>query len=153
VYLTDEAAAVVAQKINKSAKIRLLKEQGMRQADIARAVRVSDQFVSNVVGRMRASGRRTRPKEEGQNAAPAAGPVRIRVGEGWLLVIPPPFRTELDIDVGDTVVVALKQGELCITSPREALRRAQELIRQYVPEGRSLADELLHERRIEAERE
>ena len=30
---------------------------------------------------------------------------------------------------------------------REAIRRAQALVRQYVPEGRSLSDELIAERR------
>ena len=36
---------------------------------------------------------------------------------------------------------------------KKAIRRAQERIRRYVPEGVSLADELIAERRAEARRE
>jgi len=35
-------------------------------------------------------------------------------------------------------------------SVREVIRRAQEIVRQCVPRGRSLADELIAERRQEA---
>ena len=35
----------------------------------------------------------------------------------------------------------------------KAIRRAQEILAKYVPEGRSLADELIAERRAEAARE
>lgn len=36
---------------------------------------------------------------------------------------------------------------------KEAIRRAQERVRRYVPEGVSLSDELIAERRAEARRE
>jgi hypothetical protein len=36
---------------------------------------------------------------------------------------------------------------------REGIRRAQQIVRRYVPEGHSLSDELIAERRAEAERE
>jgi vacuolar-type H+-ATPase subunit H len=35
----------------------------------------------------------------------------------------------------------------------EAIKEAQRIIRQFIPEGVSLADELIAERRLEAERE
>ena len=37
--------------------------------------------------------------------------------------------------------------------PRQAIRRAQALLRRYVPPSRSLADEILADRRAEAARE
>jgi hypothetical protein len=40
-----------------------------------------------------------------------------------------------------------------IFSVRQEIRWAQDLVRQYVPEGVSLTDELIAERRAEAERE
>jgi len=44
-------------------------------------------------------------------------------------------------------------GELRRWSREEAVRQAQELVRQHVPEGVSLVDELIAERRTEAARE
>lgn len=39
------------------------------------------------------------------------------------------------------------------TDLKKGIRRAQERVRRYVPEGVSLADELIAERRAEARRE
>ncbi len=39
------------------------------------------------------------------------------------------------------------------TDVKKGIRRAQELVRRYVPEGVSLSDELIAERRAEARRE
>ena len=39
------------------------------------------------------------------------------------------------------------------TDIKKAIRRAQERVRRYVPEGVSLSDELIAERRAEARRE
>ncbi len=36
---------------------------------------------------------------------------------------------------------------------KQAISRAQDLVRRYVPENRSLSDELIRERREEAEQE
>jgi hypothetical protein len=46
--------------------------------------------------------------------------------------------------------VQLDDGELRLATRREAIKRAQRLLRQYVPEGVSLVDELIAERRREA---
>ncbi len=43
--------------------------------------------------------------------------------------------------------------EVRITTPREAIRRAQEIVRRHVGEGRSLSEELIEDRRAEANRE
>jgi len=54
--------------------------------------------------------------------------------------------------VGDEVVLVLEPDGVRILTPRQAVKRAQELVRRYVTGGRSLADELIEERRREAER-
>ena len=155
--LTQEAAAVVGAKLPQSEKIRRLKRLGMRQADIARALAITDQFVSNVIGRMRraeASGTlRTRPTETHMAATTVARQVRTQVGEGGRVVIPAAFRSVLGIDVGDYVFLRLEDSEVCLFTPRDAIRRAQELVSQFVPDDVSLADELIAERRVEAARE
>lgn len=78
---------------------------------------------------------------------------RAKIGEGGRLVIPAECRKELGINVGDDVIVHAEDQELRIYTLREAARRAQAIVRQYVPEGYSLVDELIAERRAEAERE
>lgn len=75
------------------------------------------------------------------------------MGENGRLVIPARIRRALHIDVGDTVVLRVENNELRVSSVREAVRRAQELVAKHVPEGVSLMDELIAERRRELRRE
>jgi AbrB family looped-hinge helix DNA binding protein len=76
-----------------------------------------------------------------------------RIGEGGRLVIPAEFRKALGMKVGEDVILALADGEVRVFTRAEAMRRAQEQVRRYVPAERSLADELIAERRAEAARE
>ncbi len=80
-------------------------------------------------------------------------PQRVRIIEGGKLVIPAAMRRELGIATGDTVLVDVADGELRVRSLPAAIARAQAILRRYVPEGVSLADELIADRRREAERE
>ncbi len=76
-----------------------------------------------------------------------------RVGDGGRLVIPAAFRKELGLRTGDAVVIELNDGELRIRSRARAIKWAQQQMRPYVPEGVSLVDELIRERRKESLRE
>lgn len=78
---------------------------------------------------------------------------RVKIIDGGKLVIPAPMRRELGIFSGDTVMVDIADGELRVRSVGKALERARAILRRYVPEGVSLSDELIAERRLEAERE
>lgn len=78
---------------------------------------------------------------------------RTKIGSGGRIVIPAKMRRSLGLAEGDDVIVRVEDGELRITSAHEAIRRAQELVRQYVPAERSLVAELIAERRDEAARE
>ena len=80
-------------------------------------------------------------------------PQRVRIIEGGKLVIPAAMRRELGIATGDTVVVDVADGELRVRSLSTAIARAQAILRRHVPEGVSLVDELIADRRREAERE
>ena len=84
-------------------------------------------------------------------ASVSAAPVRAQVGEAGRIVIPGALRAAMGIEVGDTVLMRVEDGELRIVTPLQALRRAQAIVGQLVPEDRSLADELVAERRMEAE--
>lgn len=79
--------------------------------------------------------------------------VRTRVGEGGRIVLPAEFRRDLGVDVGDEVRLMWEDGEVRIFTLDHAIMRAQQLVRRYVPEGTSLVDELIAERRAEAARE
>jgi hypothetical protein len=50
-------------------------------------------------------------------------------------------------------LISLDEGVICVFTRKQQLRRAQELVRSHVPASRSLADELIAERRKEAERD
>jgi bifunctional DNA-binding transcriptional regulator/antitoxin component of YhaV-PrlF toxin-antitoxin module len=69
------------------------------------------------------------------------------------VALPAEFRKALGVGVGDSVVIELKDGELRLRSLDATIKRAQEMVRKYVPDGASLADELIRERREEAARE
>lgn len=79
--------------------------------------------------------------------------VKTRLAEGGRVVIPAEFRRALGLRVGDEVIVRLVDGEVHIFTLQQAIRRAQEIVRRHVPEGRSLVDELIAERRAESARE
>lgn len=77
----------------------------------------------------------------------------MKMSEGGRVVIPAEIRKTLGINDGDIVLWELVDGEARLTTKRERMRRAQALVREYVPEGVSLVDELVADRRAEAERE
>ncbi len=73
----------------------------------------------------------------------------VKIGDGGKLVIPASFCRELGIAVGDTVIVEVADGELRVHSRNVALSNARRMMRKLVPEGVSLVDELIAERRAE----
>jgi bifunctional DNA-binding transcriptional regulator/antitoxin component of YhaV-PrlF toxin-antitoxin module len=68
-------------------------------------------------------------------------------------VIPAAMRKALGIGVGTTVELRYEDNELRISTMRSRLRRAQERIRQVIPPGISLSEELSAERREAAKHE
>jgi AbrB family looped-hinge helix DNA binding protein len=78
----------------------------------------------------------------------------VKIIDGGKLVIPAHMRRALGIARGDTVVVELlAEGELRVRPLAAAVRRAQAVVRESIAGDRSLADELIRERRQEAARE
>lgn len=80
-------------------------------------------------------------------------PVRTRLNENGRLVIPAAIRKALDLLPGDEVVLAVEDDALRIVNPKRAVREAQDLIRRYIPEGEKLSEQLIAQRRVEADRE
>jgi AbrB family looped-hinge helix DNA binding protein len=79
--------------------------------------------------------------------------IKTHLGKNGRVVIPAQFRKTLGILEGDTLMMTLDDGMIRILTPQKAIQRVQEMVRRYVPEGVSLADELIAERRAEAARE
>ena len=79
---------------------------------------------------------------------------RAKIDKAGRLLIPAKLRTELNLVPGDPVVLEARGDELHVRPYRQAIREAQAIIRKYIPDrDRSLVDELIAERRQEAERE
>jgi AbrB family looped-hinge helix DNA binding protein len=77
-----------------------------------------------------------------------------KIDKAGRLAIPAKLRRELGIATGDDVVIDAREGELHVRPYQKAVAEAQAIIRKYIPDqDRSLVDELIAERRKEAERE
>jgi AbrB family looped-hinge helix DNA binding protein len=139
-----------------SAKVRALAAQGVARAEIARLLGIRYQQVRNVLERDKA--RET--KLTGLSEPPqrplhdeAAPSVKVRLGPDGRVVIPASIREALGLKEGDVLFARLEGGEIKLLTPEAAMRRAQAIVRQFVPEGVSLVDELIADRRREAARE
>jgi len=79
--------------------------------------------------------------------------VKVRLGPDGRVVVPAGIREALGLKEGDVLFARLEGGEIKLLTPQAAMRRAQAIVRQFVPDNVSLVDELLAERRREAARE
>ena len=67
------------------------------------------------------------------------------------IVIPASYRRALGLDEGDEVTLILEDGSVRLITRAEAMRRAQEYVSRLTGDDeRSLAEELIAERRAEA---
>jgi len=72
----------------------------------------------------------------------------VKIIEGGKLDIPAAMRNCVGIARGDTVIVEpVSDHELRVRPLASAIREAQETVRNSVRRGRSLADELMRERK------
>lgn len=119
----------------KADRIRSLHGQGKSRSEIARILGISYQHVYNTLKHSPTS------------------PDTATVGPDGRIVIPVQFRRVLQIEPGDEVRLKIVDGELRVIGKKAAIEQAQALVRKFVPEGVSLSDELIAERRTEAARE
>ena len=150
---------------SKSAKMRRLAEAGYERADIARYLGVRYQFVYNVLSAPRpandrgeASPRETLAdtwspsNEPGTKSLAPAGPkwVWAEVEGDGRIDLPAHFLQALGVHEGDQVQLALEGDSIRILTRSRALQELRAKVQQFVPEGVSLVDELIAERRAEA---
>ncbi|MGA9520668.1 MAG: AbrB/MazE/SpoVT family DNA-binding domain-containing protein [Myxococcaceae bacterium] len=77
---------------------------------------------------------------------------KVRISPGGRIVIPAEVREALGVQEGDSLILRLENDEVRLLTPKQAIKRAQALVRRYSKKGRSLSEELLEERRDEAGR-
>jgi AbrB family looped-hinge helix DNA binding protein len=138
---------------SKSEKMRALAGAGYARADIARFLGTRYQFVRNVL--VQEEARKAKHSASGSEAAalPEHPPIKVKLGPDGRVVVPAPFREALGLKEGDTLIASAEHGELKFMTIQAAVRRAQDMLRQLVPEGVSLVDELIEDRRREVEEE
>ncbi|MEZ5810935.1 MAG: AbrB/MazE/SpoVT family DNA-binding domain-containing protein [Rhizobiaceae bacterium] len=133
---------------SKSAKIRLLAQAGFSTSNIADLLGIRYQHAYNVIksdkdgSRGRVTPARTRNTETITE--------KITIGAAGRIVIPAEIRDRLGVKEGDELTLQFRDGQLVVHSRKTALAKARALVRKYVPEDQSLADELIAERRAEA---
>lgn len=94
------------------------------------------------------------------HSASSAGLPEKQRRPGWLeideqgrLQLPSEALEALEVRPGDKVVLDIEGAELRIRSARAVIAEIQAFVRSFVPDDVSLVDELIAERRREAERE
>ena len=136
---------------SKSEKMRVLAKAGYQRKAIADFLGTRYQFVRNVLVQDEArNAKKAIAATSGENQL---APTRLRLGPDGRVLIPAAFREALGLSEGDTLIASIDDGELNLLTRRAAVRRAQAIVRQFVPEGVSLVDELIEDRRREVERE
>lgn len=134
----------------KSAKIRALDALGVSRADIARFLDIRYQHVRNVLTRERPAA----PLAVADASVPFEGDdAKARAMPDGSVVIPASLAAQLGAAPGETLVALERDGGLWIATRAASRAHAQALVRKLVPEGISLVDELLAQRRQEAEEE
>lgn len=163
---SSEVARIVGSGMTVSDKIRALDVAGCSRAEIARLLGKRYQHVRNVLeaDKVRGGGAPlTGVSEEGaaftragmDEAVERRGPglFRLAVGRDGTVVLPREVCEAFGLAGGGGVIARLEGDELRLISPTASLRRAQEVLKPYMREGVSWADQLIAERRREVERE
>jgi AbrB family looped-hinge helix DNA binding protein len=78
---------------------------------------------------------------------------RGKLVSGGRLQVPADIRRLLGLNDGDPVTMRVVNGELHVRPLRDALARVQSRLRDHIPQGVSLSDELIADRRAAARKE
>lgn len=77
----------------------------------------------------------------------------LRVADGGRIVIPAEVRARLGLEVGADLVMTVEDDHATLMNAKAARLRARQRVRRYVAPGASLSEELMAERKEEAQRE
>ncbi len=139
---------------SKADKIRALHSAGYSRTTIAEYLGIRPQHARNVL----VDGGVTEvqlvcvcPDETLQESVESLPElVRTAIGPGGRVVIPAAYRRALEVNEGDYIIMRMDGEELRVINDAKELQRMREVLNRYVPEGVSLVDELIADRRREA---
>jgi AbrB family looped-hinge helix DNA binding protein len=141
----------------KSAKIRALHNSGYSRQQIADFLGIRYQHVRNVLvdeeRKKKGTGASTVPVGSALETVFSSRSSKVQLDAEGRVSIPEHIRDRLSLKEGDTLVVSLDGDAVHLLTIPAAVRRAQTIVRQFVPEGVSLVEELLDERRKDVARE
>jgi len=148
---------VVREPGTKSSKIRKLAAAGHSRADIAKALGIRYQHVRNVLVADEAALERqaTNGSEPSAGRTPIettvlpGAPFRLTVDAAGCVRLPTDALAALRAQPGSVLVGEMVGSEFHLYPLQEAIRRAQASVKEFVPTGRSLADDLIADRRQE----
>ena len=148
-----EMKRIVEGLLTISAKIRALDAAGYPRAHIARFLGKSYQHVRNVLVRGRPKSEVVRGQRPILDEPGDVGSQRIRILTDGRMVIPAKMRQAMLVEEGGYLTARVVAGELRVLTPKAAVIKLQKKMREKVPEGVSVVDALIAERRAEARRE
>jgi AbrB family looped-hinge helix DNA binding protein len=79
--------------------------------------------------------------------------VSVRIEKSGRVMIPAVIRRQFNLKEGNEVLLRIDDTGIQMGTREQALARIQKRLRRYIPENRVLSEELIAERRAEAERE
>jgi len=82
-----------------------------------------------------------------------ANQTSVKLGEGGRIVIPSDYRKAMGVEIGDELHLHMEQGRLILMTRRQAIEYVQEQMAPYLAPGRHLSEELIAERREQADGE
>ena len=161
---SQDLARVVQSQATVSDKIRALARAGVSRADIARHLGKRYQHVRNVLeaDRVREAPPPSGFAEQASRdwVAPPPDPLdrevrifRLVVDNEGRVTLPPQVLSRWGLTPGSVLAGRFEGEELTVMTADTSMRRAQELVRRFIPEGISLSEELIADRRREAARE
>jgi antitoxin PrlF len=77
----------------------------------------------------------------------------LTIAPNGRVVIPANMRAELGVQSGGKVIARLVNGTLILEPIDAAIRRAQQMVRKYIPDGTGIVDGFIAERHKAAELE
>ena len=82
--------------------------------------------------------------------------IKTKLGKNVRVIIPTAFRQNLHLQTGDDIIIHMEDNLIYLTTAEQALHRLQKKVKSYMNatgQNFSLVDELISERRKEAEHE
>lgn len=78
---------------------------------------------------------------------------KTTIASGGRIVIPSEIRNELNLKVGEEVLLKVESGQIHIISYKQAVKKAQDTVRKYNKKKLSLKDLLFKQRKEESDSE